>query len=51
MVEIHDVEDRLQIIQDMMTQHGLTQQRVEKEEGLEATSLFNLYATRPTPET
>jgi FkbM family methyltransferase len=50
-VEIHDVENRLQIIQDMLIKHGLTQQRIEKEEGLEATSLFNLYATRPTPET
>ena len=46
-IEVHDIDGRLQRVIDLLTQNGLTEQVVEKEEALENTRLSNVYAHRP----
>lgn len=46
-VEVHDMENRVQVISDLLKKHGLTKIVKEKEKALEETALYNLYATRP----
>ncbi len=45
-VEVHDTENRLQIITGLLQKNGFTKIVKEKEKGLENTQLFNLFATR-----
>jgi FkbM family methyltransferase len=45
-VEVHDEEGRLDTVCALLTQHGLTEQVVDTEEGLEETHLRNVYAHR-----
>jgi len=45
-VEVHDVENRVSVITEMLKSHGFTKIVKEKEKALEETLLFNLYATR-----
>ena len=46
-IEVHDIDGRLQRVVDLLSHHGLTEQVVEKEEALENTLLSNVYAHRP----
>ena len=46
-IEVHDIDGRLQRVVDLLNLHGLTEQVVEKEEALENTRLSNVYAHRP----
>lgn len=45
-VEVHDTNGRLDLIQSILKEHGFTSIHVEREAGLEDTKLFNLFATR-----
>lgn len=45
-VEVHDVNDRLNIIRKMLTDNGFGTIHVEQEQGLESTRLFNIFAVR-----
>jgi 31-O-methyltransferase len=46
-IEVHDIDGRLQRVVDLLTTHGLTELVIEKEEALENTRLSNVYAHRP----
>ena len=48
-VEVHDRNNRLETIVELLTSRGLTSITTEKEAGFEATRLVNLYAVRPAP--
>lgn len=48
-VEVHDHEGRLQEVQALLAEHGLTKQTVDQESGLESTDLYNIFALRPDP--
>ncbi len=45
-VEVHDMENRVEFISDLLRRHGLTKIVKEKEKALEETALYNVYATR-----
>lgn len=45
-IEVHDIENRLEFISGLLMKHGLTKIVKEKEKALEDTALYNLYATR-----
>ena len=46
-IEVHDIDGRLNRIIELLRKHGLTEQVVEKEDALENTLLTNVYAHRP----
>ncbi len=46
-VEVHDIDGRLDRITNMLRFHGLTELVIEKEEALKSTRLSNVYAHRP----
>ena len=46
-VEVHDIDGRLERITQMLTKNGLTELVIEKEDALENTLLSNVYAHRP----
>lgn len=45
-VEVHDIENRLQFITDLLKKEGFANIVKEKEKALEETALYNLYATK-----
>ncbi len=45
-VEVHDVDGRLETLRTLLSARGLSQQAVEVEPGFSGTHLVNLYATR-----
>ena len=45
-IEVHDHENRLELVQKILATHGLTKQTVEQESGLENTALYNVFAIR-----
>ena len=45
-IEVHDLEGRLQKVRDLLKQHGFSRQVVEQEQGLEGTKLYNVFALR-----
>jgi hypothetical protein len=45
-VEVHDVEGRLDRVSELLRRHGLTRIVARKEEGFEETPLINVYAGR-----
>jgi FkbM family methyltransferase len=47
-VEVHDIEGRLERVSDILTRHGLTRITAAKEDGFEDTPLINVYASRTT---
>jgi len=46
-IEVHDIDGRLDRIEALLRDHGLTELTIEKEEALEKTLLSNIYAYRP----
>jgi len=46
-VEVHDIENRVEFISSLMKKYGFSNITKEKEKALEDTALYNLYATRP----
>jgi FkbM family methyltransferase len=46
-VEIHDVDDRVEKITALLKQHGLSQITAEQEPIFKGSNIFNLYALRP----
>jgi len=46
-VEVHDIDGRLERIVAMLTENGLTELVIEKEDALQNTLLSNVYAHRP----
>ncbi len=45
-VEVHDLDGRLDRVKSLLTRHGLTRITAGKEEGFEGTPLINVYASR-----
>lgn len=45
-VEVHDRDGRMQVVQDLLRRHGFTQMTVAQEPALTGTCLHNLYALR-----
>ena len=45
-MEIHDIESRAEIVEELLRNKGFTNLLFEKEEALIDTELINLYATR-----
>lgn len=45
-VEVHDLEQRLQKITDLLNKHGFTEIKVAQESMFKGSNLFNLYAWR-----
>jgi hypothetical protein len=45
-IEIHDLDNRLQTVKSLLTKQGFTSIHTEREKGLENTAMFNLFATR-----
>ncbi|MEC7987514.1 MAG: FkbM family methyltransferase, partial [Myxococcota bacterium] len=45
-IEVRDIDGRLANIKALLSQNGLQDQAVEKEEGLEKTNLYNIFAKR-----
>ena len=45
-IEIHDIDNRLEIVKQLLTKHGFANIQIEREEGFENTALHNLFATR-----
>lgn len=45
-IEVHDIDGRLETIQNLLKQHGFTHVVAEKEAGFEKTSMTNLFAHR-----
>jgi FkbM family methyltransferase len=45
-IEVHDVENRLNKIKDLLKQNGFTKLHSEREAGLESTAMYNLFALR-----
>lgn len=45
-VEVHDMDNRVQAIKDILTKHGFNNIVTEREKGFEKTDLYNLYATK-----
>ena len=43
---MRDIDGRLEKIKSLLAQNGLCEQIIEKEEGLEKTNLYNIFATR-----
>jgi FkbM family methyltransferase len=48
-VEVHDLDGRVERIRALLEQHGFDRIVVEAEDGFDATVLRNVYATRATP--
>lgn len=48
-IEVHDIDGRLNRIETMLRNHGLTELVTEKEPALQHTRLSNVYAHRPRP--
>jgi len=46
-VEVHDHDGRLEQVCALLSEHGLTNQTVDQESGLEKTALYNVFAIRP----
>ena len=46
-IEVHDIDGRLDRIETMLREHGLTEMVTEKEAALQKTRLSNVYAHRP----
>jgi FkbM family methyltransferase len=46
-IEIHDIEDRVNKISNLLNLHGLTSIKVDQEPTLKGSTIFSLYATRP----
>lgn len=44
--EVHDVEGRMEVITNLLKQHGFVNIHTEKEKGFEETHLTNIFATR-----
>ena len=49
-IEVHDIDGRLERIESMLKAHGLTEMITEKEPALQHTRLSNVYAYRPRVE-
>lgn len=45
-IEIHDLDNRLQVVSDLLKKQGFTKIMTEREKGLENTAMFNLFALR-----
>lgn len=45
-IEVHDIDNRLNIIQDLLKTHGFIKLHSEREAGLETTAMYNLFALR-----
>lgn len=45
-IEVHDIENRLQNTKDLLASKGFTQLHAEREVGLEHTPMYNLFALR-----
>ncbi|MFM7662147.1 MAG: FkbM family methyltransferase [Bacteroidota bacterium] len=45
-IEVHDVNNRLNKIQELLKKHGFSNIHCEREAGLETTPMFNLFALR-----
>ena len=45
-IEVHDLEGRLETIRGLLEKNGFGSIHVEREQGLEDTKMYNLYATR-----
>ncbi|GAB5425753.1 MAG: FkbM family methyltransferase [Crocinitomicaceae bacterium] len=45
-IEVHDLDGRLETIKDLLAQNGFGPIHAEREQGLENTKMYNLYATR-----
>lgn len=46
--EVQDIDGRLAEVKDLLMRHGLTRMTVAQEPGFETTSMYNVYAVRPT---
>lgn len=47
-VEIHDIEDRVEKIKNLLSAHGFKQILIEQEPLFKGSEIFNLYALRKT---
>ena len=45
-IEIHDLDNRLEVVKELLTKQGFTKILTEREKGLENTAMHNLFATR-----
>ena len=45
-IEVHDNEGRLDFISNLLKENGFSSIHIEKEQGLEETKLYNIFATR-----
>lgn len=45
-IEVHNIEGRLETIKELLAEKGFNQIHEEREQGLEDTQMYNLYATR-----
>lgn len=45
-IEIHDLDNRLQVVKELLEKKGFNKIMTEREKGLENTSMFNLFALR-----
>lgn len=45
-IEIHDIDNRLEVVKQLLTKHGFINILTEREDGFENTALYNLFATR-----
>lgn len=45
-IEVHDINNRLQAVKDLLLSKGFIQQVAERESGLEHTPMYNLFALR-----
>jgi FkbM family methyltransferase len=45
-IEVHDVDNRLKNIQELLKNQGFTKLHSEREAGLESTAMYNLFALR-----
>jgi hypothetical protein len=45
-IEVHDIENRLQKTKDLLADKGFTKLHAEREVGLEHTPMYNLFALR-----
>ena len=45
-IEVHDINNRLNNIQELLSSHGFSKLHSEREAGLETTAMYNLFALR-----
>ena len=46
-IEVHDLEGRMEKVKNLLISKGITQLYAEREKGLEETPMYNLFAIRP----